>query len=131
MMAKHWTAEEEVFLYANYNNMVNAQLAEIFGVTPKAISHKMRRLRDRARREAERRERERLERERQQAEKKEIEEEYQEEEFCEPLNLPQIQCYEKMINIDGRPINLISTGFFVKTETGWNQIMMRKQKVMQ
>ena len=129
-MAKIWTAEEEVFLYENYNNMVNAQLANIFGVTPKAISHKMRRLRDRARREAEKRERERLEREQQQQEQEQLEEEYEEEEYYEPLNLPQIQLFEKMVDIDGRPINLISTGFFVKTETGWNQIMMRKQKIL-
>ncbi|MBN1349036.1 hypothetical protein JXJ21_06495 [candidate division KSB1 bacterium] len=131
-MAKAWTREEEAYLYQNYNAMTNAQLADLFGVTPKAISHKMRRLRDRARREAEKRERARIEFQRQQKQAAQKEEAlYLEEEVCEPLNLPKIRLFEKRIDIDGHAISLISTGFFVKTEAGWTPIMMKKRKLYQ
>lgn len=130
-MAKTWSSKEEAYLYESYNNMTNTQLGEMFGVTPKAISHKMRRLRDRAIREAEKRECKQREIKQQKKAEEVLEQEYYEQESYEPLNLPHVRLYEKMINVNGRAINLISTGFFVKTEVGWSQIMMRKRKLLQ
>ena len=128
-MAKVWTAQEEAYLYENYNDMTNTQLGGLFGVTPKAISHKMRRLRDRARRAAEKRERLRREEEEKKAIEEVVEEEYFEEEICEPLDLPCIRPFEKKIDVDGQAIKLFSTGFYVKTEAGWSPVMMRKHRL--
>lgn len=127
-MAKVWTAEEENFLTKHYTEMTNAELAKIFNVTPKAVSHKMRRLRDRMRRKQLKREKELEELRKQQKKEEEAAEIFYEEQY-EPLNLPKIEAFEKSIYIDGSPMSMISTGFFVKTEAGWTQIMMQKQKL--
>ena len=44
-MAKKWTEEEERYLEEYYGEVPNKLLAEKFGVSPKAISDKMRSLR--------------------------------------------------------------------------------------
>jgi len=127
-MAKVWTAEDEDFLIAHYDEMSNVELAKYYNVTPKAISHKMRRLRDRMKKERKKKEKE-LEAQRKQQQQQELElEQYFEEEY-EPLNLPKIKAFEKCIYVDGSPMDLISTGFFVKTEDGWSPIMMQKDKI--
>jgi hypothetical protein len=127
-MAKVWTAEEEKFLMEHYDDITNAELAVKYQVTPKAVSHKMRRLRDRIRREHLKRNKE-LDELRKLQRKEEQTAEIFFEEQCEPLNLPKIEAFEKSIYIDGSPMSLISTGFFVKTELGWAQIMMQKRKL--
>ncbi len=127
-MAKIWTSEDENFLLTNYDAMSNGQLAEHFDVTPKAISHKMRRLRDRMRRERQKR---RLELEELQKlqKKQEIETEIYVEEEYEPLNLPKITHIEKVLSVNGNPVNLVSTGFFIKTDSGWEPVLMQKKKL--
>lgn len=127
-MAKVWTPEDEEYLITHYDEMTNVELAKYYGVTPKAISHKMRRLRERMKRIQLRKERELEELRRQQKEEEEREALMFEEE-CEPLNLPKIEAYEKVIYIDGEPMDLITSGFFVKTEEGWSPIMMQKEKL--
>jgi hypothetical protein len=127
-MAKIWTSEDETFLLSNYDAMSNGQLAEHFEVTPKAISHKMRRLRDRMRRERQKRRLE-LEEVQKLQKKQEVETEIYVEEYCEPLNLPKIANIEKILPVNGTPVNFVSTGFFVKTDAGWEPIMMRKKKL--
>lgn len=127
-MAKVWTTEEENFLIAHYEEISNTELAQKFKVTPKAISHKMRRLRDRVMRQRQMRAREMAEIRQQQKKQSEVAEIVFEEQ-CEPLNLPKIEAFEKSIFINGSPMSLISTGFFVKTEDGWIQIMMQKKKL--
>lgn len=128
-MAKIWTSEDEAYLIEHYEDTTNAELAELYEVTPKAISHKMRRLRDRMKKEQ-------LKLEKEIARQKEIQKKAEEEieifyeEEWEPLNLPKIEAFEKMVFIDGSPMDLISTGFFVKTPDGWTQIMMSKEKVL-
>lgn len=127
-MAKIWTSEDETFLLTNYDAMSNGQLAEHFDVTPKAISHKMRRLRDRMRRERQKRRLELAELQKLQK-KQEVEIEVYVEEDCEPLNLPKVSHIEKVLTVNGAPVNLVSTGFFIKTEVGWEPILMHKKKL--
>ena len=40
-MAKKWTAAEEKYLMKHYGKVTNKDLAEHFGVTPKAVANKM------------------------------------------------------------------------------------------
>ncbi|MCI0513176.1 hypothetical protein L0128_08200 [candidate division KSB1 bacterium] len=128
-MAKVWTEAEESYLIAHYDQMSNGELADYFNVTPKAISHKMRRLRDRVKRERIKEEQELTELQKLEAEPETDEDETIFEENYAPLNLPKIELFEKAIQVNGNRVDLVSTGFFVKTETGWAQIMMQKEKI--
>lgn len=44
-MAKKWTAKEEQYLMKHYGKIPNKELAEHFGVSPKAVANKMHSLR--------------------------------------------------------------------------------------
>lgn len=44
-MAKKWTAKEEKYLMKHYGKIPNKELAEHFGVSPKAVANKMHSLR--------------------------------------------------------------------------------------
>ncbi|MDZ7262203.1 MAG: hypothetical protein ONB05_08880 [candidate division KSB1 bacterium] len=118
-MAKTWSKEEEQFLSENYEKMSNIELAEKFGVTPKAISHKMKRLRERTEEE-------------QQQERKSDSKTFENATTAEDddqESLLRIQPGEKTVQIDGKKVVLVSTGYMIKTEDGWAPVMMRKSKI--
>lgn len=128
-MAKTWTAEEEQLLIENYTKMSNSALADIFGVSAKSISHKMRRIRDRIAREHQKRAAE-LEHIRQLEKEQAKQEQYQIDNLI-PVNLPKFEYFEKEIHENGCSEKLVSTPFFVKTEAGWTPLMIHKKRLIE
>ncbi len=88
-MPKKWTEEEERYLEKHYGEVPNRVLAEKFGVSPKAISDKMRSIRKKRAMEAE---------------------------------------TQKVRSEEEAAVETVSAGFFIKTEEGWKELLLRRKR---
>jgi len=128
-MAKRWTPTEEKFLLDNYGKVPMTELAQRFGVTRKAISAKLDKLRS--------------EHGIQPVASKDRATEFQRSVPSipvptprpaslrpdQPRRTPQVQAPESVPMDSAGP--KIPSGFFVKTEEGWKPILIDKERITQ
>ncbi|MFH1010189.1 MAG: HTH domain-containing protein [bacterium] len=129
-MAKRWTPTEEKFLLENYGRVPMTELAQRFGVTRKAISAKLDKLRS--------------EHGIRPVASKDKATEFQRSlppvsvptprpvstlRAAQPRRTPQVQAPESVpMNTPG---SKVPSGLFVKTEEGWKPILIDKERITQ